>query len=305
MRLLFIILLSSYPLYAQEGNKIPADIQKKIDEAVDYYNVYLFDESKKLLLEVLYSDEGEKYEAEIRYHLGLASYTEGLKNVAGKQWTILRKKYPTSSRAREISRVFSSIMQEHQSDSLFAHESFEFTQEIQYSNLFWKPKYATRKMLYGELIEPSRAVEYYENLLNKYDDPDKKFIIAWRLFYLYAGFNHNGYGYLNQNSYGQKVRGNKYAKYGLGNFKLEAIRILNLMESYVKDKDDLNFQLLVESNYVFAVRLSDEKFWSGKVQTNTQSKPFFEKVVALTENSPTNNIYRTFAMLWLGDKANK
>lgn len=87
MRLFSTILLLSYSIFAQSEEKIPADIQKKIDEAVDYYNVYLFEDSKKLLLEVLYSDEGEKYEAEIRYHLGLASYTEGLKNVAGKQWT--------------------------------------------------------------------------------------------------------------------------------------------------------------------------------------------------------------------------
>ena len=76
------------------------------------------------------------------------------------------------------------------------------------------------------------------------------------------------------------------------------------MESYVKDEDDSNFQLLVESNYVFAVNLSDEQFWSVKIKTNEQSEPFFVNVVTLTENSP-NNIFRTFALLWLGDKANK
>ena len=170
MKLLLFILLFCSSTYSQSQDKIPANIQKKLDEAVDYYNLYLFDESKKLLLELLYSDEGDKYEAEIRYHLGIASHTEGLSRVAGKQWTILRKKYPTSSRAKEISRVFSTIMQEHQGDSLFEHESFEFREEIRYSNLFWDPKYATRKMFYGELIEPGRAVEYYEKLLK----PDLK-----------------------------------------------------------------------------------------------------------------------------------
>jgi len=304
MRLFSIILLLSYSIYAQEENKIPADIQKKIDEAVDYYNLYLFDDSKKLLLELLYSDGGEKYEDEIRYHLGIASHTEGLIRVAGIQWNILRKKHPTSPRAKEISRVFSTIMQEHQGDSLFEHESFEFREEIRYSNLFWDPKYATRKMFYGELIEPGRAVEYYEKLLNKYDDPDKKFLIAMRLFYLYAGFNHNGYGFNNQKSYGQNTEGNKYAKYPNNTFKSESIRMLNLMESYVKDENDPNYFYLVESNYVFAVYLSDEKFWSEKIKTNKQSEPFFVKVVTLTENSP-NNIYRTFGLLWLGDKADQ
>ena len=80
--------------------------------------------------------------------------------------------------------------------------------------------------------------------------------------------------------------------------------MLNLMESYVKDEDDIKFQDLVESNYVFAVNLSDEQFWSVKIKTNAQSEPFFVKVVTLTENSP-NNIFRTFALLWLGDKADK
>ena len=102
----------SYSVYAQQGNKIPADIQKKIDEAVDYYNLYLFDDSKKLLLELLYSDEGEKYEAEIRYHLGIASHTEGFNRVAGIQWNMLRKKYPTSQRSQEISRAFGIMIQD-------------------------------------------------------------------------------------------------------------------------------------------------------------------------------------------------
>ena len=304
MKFLLVILLFCSSSYSQSQDKIPANIQKKIDEAVDYYNLYLFDESKKLLLELLYSDEGEKYEAEIRYHLGIASHTEGLSRVAGKQWTILRKKYPTSSRAKEISRVFSTVMQEHQGDSLFEHESFEFREEIRYSNLFWNPKYATRKMFYGELIEPGRAVEYYEKLLNKYDDPDKKFIIAMRLFYLYAGFNHNGYGFNNQKSYGNNTKGNKYAKYPNQTLKSESVRMLNRMESYVKDENDPNFSSLVESNYVFAVYLSDEQFLSEKIKTNVNSEPFFVKVVILTENTP-NNLYRTFALLWLGDKADK
>ena len=304
MKFLLVILLFCSSSYSQSQDKIPANIQKKIDEAIDHYNLRLYDDSKKLLLELLYSEGGEKYEAEIRYHLGIASYYEDETAAAGLQFNLLRKKYPTSSRAKEISRVFSTIMREQEGDSVSVEEGFEFSQEMKYSYHFWNPKTANRKFLFGELVEPDRAVEFYEKLLKKYVDPHKRYVILLHLFYLYAGFNNNKYGFNNQSNYGQSTKGNKYAKYTNMEFKSKSIELLNQMESYVKDEFDINFFDLVESNYVFAIGLSDQKFLSEKIKTNVNSEPFFVKVVTLTENTP-NNLYRTFALLWLGDKADK
>ena len=137
MKLYLIILLICSSVFAQSEDEIPADIQRQINEAVDYYRVSLFDESKKLLLKLLYSDKGEKHEAEIRYHLGIASYYEGEVGNAHSQWNLLRKKYPTSQRSQEISRAFGIMIQDDYSEQVFKEEQFEFDQEMKYSFYFW------------------------------------------------------------------------------------------------------------------------------------------------------------------------
>ena len=74
MKLIKIILIFSCVIFAQSKEKIPPKIQQEINRGIDYYNLSLYEESKKIFLDLLYSDEGKKYEAEIRYHLGLCSY---------------------------------------------------------------------------------------------------------------------------------------------------------------------------------------------------------------------------------------
>ena len=291
MKLYLIILLICSSIFAQSEDEIPADIQRQINEAVDYYRVSLFDESKKLLLKLLYSDKGEKHEAEIRYHLGIASYYEGEVGNAHSQWNLLRKKYPTSQRSQEISRAFGIMIQDDYSEQAFREEQFEFNQEMKYSFYFWDKRKADSRFLFGELKDPNRAVAYYKKLLVKYDDPDKKFKIALQLFYLYAGYNINDFGYKSSS-----------AESSNNIVIADAERMLAMMEAQVEDEFELNYNTLIQANYLFAVRLSDQEFWSAKVKANDKSTPFFAKVVALTANKP-NNLYRTFSLLWLGDKA--
>ena len=105
MKLIKIILIFSCVIFAQSQDKIPPDIQQKIDKGIDYYNLSLYEESKKIFLDLLYSDEGKKYEAEIRYHLGLTSFYERNFADAKIQWKMLIKKFPTHKRSRELSRT--------------------------------------------------------------------------------------------------------------------------------------------------------------------------------------------------------
>ncbi len=65
----------------------------------------MYEESKKIFLDLLYSDEGKKYEAEIRYRLGLTSFYERNFADAKIQWKMLIKKFPTHKRSRELSRT--------------------------------------------------------------------------------------------------------------------------------------------------------------------------------------------------------
>ena len=98
MKNIIMVLFLSIIVNAQTENKIPDAFQRQIDEAVDHYNVSLFDDSKKIFLELLYSTEGKEYEAEIRYHLGILSFYEGEINNAFLQWKKMSSKFRTHTR---------------------------------------------------------------------------------------------------------------------------------------------------------------------------------------------------------------
>ena len=70
------------------------------------------------------------------------------------------------------------------------------------------------------------------------------------------------------------------------------------MENIVGDENDGNYSTLVQAYYLWAVKRSGSKILSGKVKVNKYSKPYFEKVIELTENNQ-NNIYRIFSQHWL------
>ena len=100
MKFLLYILLTFSFIYPQSKEKIPPKIQQEINRGIDYYNLSLYEDSKKIFLDILYSDEGKKYEAEIRYHLGLSSLYE--RNFADTkiQWKLLIKKFPQRWKGR-------------------------------------------------------------------------------------------------------------------------------------------------------------------------------------------------------------
>ena len=63
-----------------------------------------------------------------------------------------------------------------------------------------------------------------------------------------------------------------------------------MMEQQVSDDTDPNYSTLIQVYYLWGVKRSGSKLFSGRVKVNKASKPFFEKVVELTENNP-NNLY--------------
>ena len=169
MKLIKIILIFSCVIFAQSQDKIPPDIQQKIDKGIDYYNLSLYEESKKIFLDLLYSDEGKKYEAEIRYHLGLTSFYERNFADAKIQWKMLIKKFPTHKRSRELSRTadrWGRVEGERESNK---EENREFAEDKEFGLLFWNYKSPDNKLLYGELKDAGVAAKYYEKMYDKYD----------------------------------------------------------------------------------------------------------------------------------------
>ena len=304
MKLIKTILIFSCVIFAQSQDKIPAKIQQEINRGIDHYNLSLYEESKKIFLDLLYSDEGKKYEAEIRYHLGLTSFYERNFADAKIQWKVLIKKFPTHKRSRELSRTadrWGNVEDERESNK---EENREFADEKKFGEYFWDSGSAEYKLIFVELKDPSVAVKYHEKLYEKYDDPNKKFEISLILFQLYSGINQNNYGYKNQSTYGSGVSDDPYKSLSLPAFTHKTAEILNQMEANLNGEFDINNATFILANYLWAVRLSDSEFWSEKAKSNNYSEPYFAKVIGLTNAEP-NNIYRLFSIMYLGDNAKK
>ena len=304
MKLYIGVLLYCSFLYPQTQEKIPPKTQEKINKGIDYYNVSLYEDSKKIFLDLLYSDDGKKYEAEIRYHLGLASFYAGYSADAKIQWRKLIKNFPTHKRSKALSRTADRWSNVKDERDVSKEEDREFDAEKTFSELFWDPKQPDYKLLYGELKDAAVAIKYYEKMYEKYDDPSKKFEVTVRLFALYAGFNNNDYGYNNQSSYGPSVSDDPYKSLNIGLFASKAGQLLNQMNEHITDENDVNYSSYIMWNYLWAVKLSDTEFWSEKARSNKNSEPFFAKVIGLTNNEP-DNVYRLFSIMYLGEKAKK
>ena len=279
-----IIIIFPILLIGQDPN-MSENIQNIINQAKDYYDVSLFDDSKSILLKLLHSNEGKPFEAEIRYHLGLACYYSNNAADARIQWKKVISKYPTNVRARELNRVFSNFTETIDSTNFFREEEFEYSTDLGTARLFWTPTYINAKLFWSELKDAKKAVAFYKGLVKKYDDPKKKFQILFYSFLITAGYNSNDYGFKNQNALDYKhnhdVKG-----------------LINRMEKLITDEDDPNYGQLVQVYYLWGVKKSGSKLFSGRVKVNKDSKPLFKKVIELTENNP-NNIYRIFSEHWL------
>ena len=280
-----------------QNSKIPDNVQSIINEAKDHYDVSMFDESKKVLLKLLHSKEGGDFEAEIRYHLGLACYYDGNINDAIIQWNKIRNKYPKHNRSQEINRVLSNWGDTNDEENYFKQENFEYSEDLKTARYFWSPIYANDKLLWSEIKDPEKAIQFYNTLVEKYEDPKKKFQILSYIFLLESGFNSNYYGYKNVN---KMIYPNKKQQDFFNNSRYFGMKsVLNKMEEQITGSDtDQNYSTLVRAYYLAGVKLSDNEMFSDAVKVNDKSRPFFEKVIELEKNHP-NNIYRIFSEHWM------
>ena len=291
MKQLVLIIFVPLVLIGQT-NSLPQSVQEKINQAKDYYDVSLYEDSKKLLLELLHSEEGKNNEAEIRYYLGLASYYEGNINDARIQWKQVILKYPTHERSRQLNRIMANYISSSEENEMFREEEFEYSQDRDRGRRFWTPIPLNEKLFWGELKDARRAIVYYNTLVDKYDDPKKKFQLLYIILLIHSGYNNDSYGY------GSLNVGSEKTKFFNRGHLMNINNILNRMENQITDETDLNYGSLIQAYYLCGVKVSGSSLFSGKVIVNEKSKPFFEKVIEMTETSE-NNIYRLFSQHWL------
>ena len=291
-RLIILLLIINSFLWGQISSKSSYDIE--LQKAIDYYSVNLIDKAKANLIELLYSGVESADEAEIRYHLGLCSYFQGDKQSAINQWEKMGKKYPSHRRTDQVREFVQTYIAEKEQLFDYNLEIIQFNSELRHSLWFWTPINPNEKFYGGELKEPGMAYKYYSELFNKYDDPEKKFLILYYKFRLLSGYNNDNYGYKNEvklNNPREELVQNVY--------KNECQDILNSLEQLILDIDNPNIKnKLIESNYLWALKLSDSKLFSTNVKVNQESEIYFNKVINLTSDN-TTNIYRTFSKHWL------
>ena len=298
MKKLILIIIVPLVLIGQTNN-LPPSVQEKINQAKDYYDVSLYEDSKKLLLELLHSEEGKNDEAEIRYHLGLASYYQGNYSNAFIQWKQVIRKDPTHKRSRQLIRMMANYISSSEENEMFREEEFEYGDDLRQAFRFWTPIPLNEKLFWGELKDPQTAIDYYNKLIEKYDDPKKKFQLLYYKCLLYAGINANDFGYKNLNvdtDFGIKTQEKNIPNDFQSGQNVQ--NILKQMEEQVTDETDQNYGKLIQAYYLWAIKTSDSEFFTGKVKVNKLSKPYFEKVIEMSEGDQ-NNIYRTFSQHWL------
>ncbi len=264
------------------------NVEDAINNAKDYYDVSLFDESKVILLDLLHSSSGKNNEAEIRYHLGLASYYSNNFGDAMIQWQQVISKYPENKRAQELIRVFSNLTQSIDSVHTLREEDFEYSSDLRTGRLFWTPTYINQKLLWSELKDAEKAIGYYQGLIDKYIDPKKKFQILYNIFLLESGHNKNNYGF--------NMRETSHQRQGVL-FKMHAV-LKEMKEQISTPAIDPNYNTLIQAYYLAGVKTSEGSFITGAVKINQKSKIFFDTVIDLTDNNK-NNIYRIFSEHWI------
>ena len=170
---------------------------------------------------------------------------------------------------------------------------FKYYDDKRLALLFWTPIPLNEKLFWGDLKNPKGALEYYSKLINKYDAPNKKFQLLYHSFLIRAGFNSNNYGFKNQ----KNAPGN--ANLPSSTSHASAVKsLIATMEKLITDEADPNYGQLVQVYYLWGVKKSGSKLFSGRVKVNKDSRLLFKKVIELTENNP-NNIYRIFSEHWL------
>lgn len=287
------LLLSIISLFLfGQGTQISSKAETLINQAKDYYEVSMFEKSKLILLELLHSVEGEKFEAEVRYHLGICCYLANDIRGAKNQFKLIINNYPTHPRSRELNKFYNELSENKDSINFESTNDIQFNYDIKTAELFWDRTLINPRIVWDDLKQGTRAVNYYNMLLKKYEDPEKKLICLVNILTLELGFNENMYGYNNSSATNAYI--------GL-QYITRIQMVLNSMESLISGTEDLNYRTLIRSYYMTGVKLSNNTLFTGKLKVAKESKPFFEKVLELSDYDK-NNIYYIYSKFLLNKK---
>jgi tetratricopeptide (TPR) repeat protein len=283
----------------------------------------MYDEAKNILVNALSDTTYASCRDEVRFELGVALFAEGKLDLAATQWNKLLRDHPGSSYAQQV-RSLLDVVGDRMSTA-YAKYGYDlvFDGTLDLAQQMWTFRRPDYKIRWDELRDPVRALAFYEALLLKFPEPQKKALVHYCQFLLVAGFNDDGFGYQHRGksssahkTYYEAITGKKWegeiVSVGQGTtgravsngpssaeietaFRAECDRLLKAMS------DDMAPEyMLADANFLMGVVTSGSTFWGNRVRVSETSRPYFEEVMRLTINSPVNT-RRVFAALWLAN----
>lgn len=292
MKKIFLILTSVFIVTSTSGQE---SIKNTINKAIDYGKSGLSENAKELLIEALYQDKDSLYHPRIRYILGSICFEMEDIDCAQYHWSIVTKNFPNSNEALAIFDLMQTydFLQSTWAENLY--ENLTFSQELDISRKFWTLELPDWKMNWSDIKDWNNAIQYLNVLINKYkDDPDKKSILLFDKFLLFAGYNKEGLGYKHTHIAKSYYKSDKEKKEGEVYF-LDSCEVI----SY-ELRNLTNNTYYLRSQFLLGVMTSGTKFLSSEIVLNDYSVKYFKEVASITKND-LSNPYNIFASIWLDE----
>jgi len=271
MKLLSVILLTS-SIFSQISDDV------NLSKAISLYRSDLFNESKVLLIDMLY-DEGDTNKDEILFHLGFCMLLENKVDKAVYHWRVLINKYPESPFSIQVknyseftTRLSEGIIEDKINDILFMRQlstidlllPFLENKEQGITNKKFRPLWS---------IDVNTAIKYLDYMVATNTDTDKLYTLKRKIFDIYL---------LELVSTSYSKRQKYFAEYVLTAY--------NSLETLAKS-DNKYLNDFVEATYSLGVALSESNFLTGKLSPTQFSSGYFRKVIELSKDYEMN-IYK-------------
>lgn len=327
----------------QSSTHTPSKIENLVSKCYDMAYSGLGEKAKELLIEAIYDPVNAKDEAYTRFSLGQICMDLKDEEGAKYQWNIVYSKYPGSEESAQIKLFFKAlnwIFEGWISNSQFSREyelssmlwnkknpdpamnstelidpimALKYLQEIYqrysdedkraivlYDQFLLIMGYNTNGFGYEQIselhgdFENDLSLKYYREIMMAKGDtvnlnalPNIN-VIKRSIYTDYSDEEpEEGIDYKPL-----RIKAKSY-------FLSQAIAISDSLKELGIGKP-----FYVRTQYVLGVSLSGSKLYSSKIKVTSESKVFFENVIAATEGDETN-LYRLFALKWLSDSSMK
>lgn len=298
---------------------------RSIDDAVAVSRIYrdsrLFEQAKEVLIESFSRNPNGPGMDRIYYELGVILFLEGQLQAAIAQWGQLADWYPDSPYVITVSEILKEVSLRLDLRASDTFSDILFQEQLQFSIKLWNFTGIDQKTDWSDIENPWRAYQFYDQMLQRYQDEDKRLHVLYVKFLLVSGHNQDDFGYRHADSLNDSHKAFYTAKTGeeldpgsrstsfmndskpreVAESKLKS-RLMADCERLLQEMEELDpgSWQVVDAYFRMGVITSGSSFWSGDLKVNEVSYRYFEKVLALLP--PTSLSYRrVFAAFWLSE----